>query len=163
MSEYVTRNWPVSAPARPSRSIAKVALTKRQDALVKAPLFSGLPKRQLRSIAELTVVTTYPEGTEIVKEGSIGSGLFVILDGQARVLKKDRTVARLSAGSFFGEVSLLDPGPRTATVVAETPVQCLDLAGRDLVDVLASDPVLAMRIMREMARRLRQSEKPLIA
>jgi CRP/FNR family transcriptional regulator, cyclic AMP receptor protein len=73
-----------------------------------------------------------------------------------------RTAARLSAGDFFGEISVLDGEPRTATVVAETPLRCLTLSRRDFVDVLEGEARLAVTILREVARRLRRSERSLV-
>jgi CRP-like cAMP-binding protein len=95
-------------------------------------------------------------------EGDPGSSFHVLLDGRAKVVRRGRTVARLSPGDFFGEIGLLDPGPPTATVIAESSLRCLTLPGRDFMDILASQPVLAIRVMREIAARLRQLEPPLV-
>ncbi len=74
------------------------------------------------------------------------------------MVRSGRTIARLAPGDFFGEISLLDPGPRTASVIAESPTICLDLAGADFRDILAREPSLAMKVMRELARRLRDTQ-----
>jgi CRP-like cAMP-binding protein len=84
--------------------------------------------------------------------------MFVLLEGRARVVQSGRTVARFGPGDFFGEISLLDGEPRSASVVAEDPVRCLVLDGRDFGDALAREPLIAIRILREMAGRLRRTQ-----
>jgi CRP/FNR family transcriptional regulator, cyclic AMP receptor protein len=155
-----TAGWPVAPP--PRRSNARAALQQREAALIRAPLFAPLPKRHLRAIAKVTSVWTYPEKTVIVEEGKRGTSFFVILEGRARVTKRGRAAGRLSAGEFFGEVSLLDPGPRTASVIAETPVKCLELSGQAFLDVVARDGRIANALLRVLARRLRETEQPKI-
>jgi CRP/FNR family cyclic AMP-dependent transcriptional regulator len=155
---YSARGWPF-APVPSGARISREERIRREAALAEAPLFSNLSKRQLRSLAEVTGVRGYDEGAEIVKEGSGGFSFFVILDGKAKVVKGGRTVARLSRGEFFGEISVLDGGPRTASVVAEQPLRCLTLARDDLVDVLKRDGLLATRILQEVASRLRRTER----
>jgi hypothetical protein len=81
-------------------------------------------------------------------EGESGGGrhseqLFVILEGRARVIRSGRTVARMSSGDFFGEISLLDGGPRTATVVADGPVRCLVLLRKEFAALLTETPQIA--------------------
>jgi CRP-like cAMP-binding protein len=152
-----TEGWPFK-PMPPGSRIGRDEMERRQAALERAPLLANLPKRHLRSIARVTGVRNYGEGTVIVKEGGSGSSFFVILDGRAKVVRGGRTVGRLAPGDFFGEVSLLDPGPRTASVVAEAPTQCLDLAGGDFRRILAGQPQLALAILRGMAQRLRARE-----
>jgi CRP-like cAMP-binding protein len=74
------------------------------------------------------------------------------------VVRGGRTATHLSAGDFFGEISLLDAGSRTASVIAESPLRCLTLDKSDFAKILASEPVLATRVVRELAARLRRSE-----
>jgi CRP/FNR family cyclic AMP-dependent transcriptional regulator len=151
-----TGGWPIARPPPGSRSVAKVALGRRQDALAKAAFFAQLSKRHLQSLAKVSQAFDFPTGAAIVEEGAVSSSFFVILEGQAKVVRKGRTVKRLMGGDFFGEISLLDPGPRTATVVAESNVRVLDLAGKDFLDVLADEPQLSIRILQELAKRLRE-------
>lgn len=156
-----TSSWPYQ-PAPSFRRIGKVALARREEALRRAPFFADLPKRHLRSIARFTTETGYKEGAVVVKEGTIGSAFYVILDGRAKVVRGTRTIARLAPGDFFGEISLLDGGPRMASVVAQTPLRVLDLAGKDFRDLLAGEPTLTLRILAVVAQRLRGRERPLV-
>jgi CRP/FNR family cyclic AMP-dependent transcriptional regulator len=143
-------------------AVSRAAVAEREAALSKAPLFSDMARRHLRSVGRVTWVREYPEGSRIVKEGSLDSAFFVILEGRARVVRDDRTIARLRQGDFFGEISLLDQGPRTASVVADSPVRCLTLAGQDLRQIMEREPRLAVSIAAGLARRLRRREQPLL-
>jgi CRP/FNR family transcriptional regulator, cyclic AMP receptor protein len=151
------RGWPYTPKPTGSR-IAAEERERRELALKQAPLFANVPRRHLRSIAKVTGVRGYEEGASIIREGDPGSTFYALLDGRAKVVRRGRTVNRLSPGDFFGEISLLDPGPRTASVVAESPLRCLTLGGKDFERVLAGEPVLALRILRELASRLRKNE-----
>jgi CRP/FNR family transcriptional regulator, cyclic AMP receptor protein len=155
----ITKDWPYGPRPRGGR-ISSAELSRRQAALAKAPLFAGLSKRHLRSLAKATAISTYREGAEIVRQGTSGGGFFVILDGTARVARGNRTLARLSDGDFFGEISLLDGDPRTASVFAESEMACLSLAGRDFLRVLDHEPRLGREMLRELARRIRKLEQP---
>jgi CRP/FNR family cyclic AMP-dependent transcriptional regulator len=154
----LSRDWPYGPLPRSGR-LSSAELSRRQAALAKAPLFAELPKRHQRSLARATAITTYPEGAEIVREGMSGGAFFVILDGSAKVVRGKRTLARLSAGDFFGEISLLDGDPRTASVITESEVACLSLAGRDFLQVLDREPRLGRTMLRELARRIRKLEQ----
>jgi CRP-like cAMP-binding protein len=162
MEQTFTKGWPYSPVPRGPRQISAEERARRVAALGQAPLFASLPKRHLRSIARLTGVSEYDQGATVVREGDPGSRFHVLLDGRAKVVRRGRTVARLSPGDFFGEIGLLDPGPRTASVIAESPLWCLTLAGKDFMDILASEASLAIRVMRELAGRLRRCEPPLV-
>ena len=157
---HFTDAWPVRrADSGPSR-MSKQELARREQALQRAPMFTGLSKRHLKELARATWVREHPEGATIMKEGRTESSLVVVLDGNVRVVRGGRTLFRGTNGDFFGEISLLDPGPRTASVIAETPVTCVDLAGQDLRRILAGDATLTMRILTGLARRFRTLEPP---
>lgn len=132
-------------------------LADLQEALAAAPLFSELPKRHLRSLALLSRVSSYPAGAEIVRQGTEGDTFYVLLEGEARVVKGRRTVGRMRPGEFFGELAIFDGEPRAASVVAEGPVLCLKLQGPDFRKLLLREPRLGLPIMTAMARRLRES------
>ncbi len=82
--------------------------------------------------------------------------MFVVLSGGALVTRGGRTVARLVPGDFFGELSALDGGPRTASIVADTPMELLRLFRHTLRRVVEQEPALAMGLLEGLARRLRQ-------
>jgi hypothetical protein len=124
------------------------------------PLFANLSKRHLRALARSALTHAYRAGETILAPGSRDEDLFVILDGRVSVRKDGRTVASFTAGEFFGEISLLDPGPRTAEIVADAPTRCLRLAGEDFWDVLEADPRLSSALLRHLGRRMRAMVEP---
>jgi CRP-like cAMP-binding protein len=128
------------------------------EALARSPLFADLSQRDLRRVARATEVYDYPDGRTIVREGTRSEGFFVILDGQARVSRGGRTIRRLGPGDFFGEIGLLDGGPRTATVVAAGPLRALVLLRKEFRTLLMDEPKVAYRVLRGSVRRLRTFE-----
>jgi Cyclic nucleotide-binding domain len=132
-----------------------------ENALTLVPLFATLSKRRIRALARASVVAEYRDGKVVVKAGTSGSDLFVILDGRVKVVRGGRTVARMGAGEMFGEISLLDPGPRTADVIADGPARCLHLSGADFQDAIEADPKLALAVLRAAGTRLREFVTPI--
>lgn len=128
----------------------------RETALMRSPLFSGLPKRHLRTVAKLSMIQSYREGTPIVEENSAGSDVYAILDGRVKVVREGHTLAHLSPGDVFGEISLLAPGPRTDALIAQGPTRCLRLSGQDFRAATERDPELAVRFLEAAGMRLRQ-------
>ena len=92
------------------------------SSLAKVPLLSGCTQRELSHLAEGTEVVEVPAKAPVVVQEDHGQGVFVLLDGAARVVRNGRTVATLGPGSHFGELALLDPGPRTASVVTTAAI-----------------------------------------
>jgi isopentenyldiphosphate isomerase len=127
----------------------------RLNALGTIPLFAEVPKRHLRTILKRMGEYEYEDGATIVKDGSRGEVMFVLLDGTARVVRGGRTAARLGPGDFFGEIAVLDRRPRTARVIAASPVRCLTLHRDDLREVIASEPEVAWSLLQGLASRIR--------
>ena len=97
------------------------------DLLARVPIFTGLSKRHLRGIAGISRERRFQEKETVAEEGKPGDDFYVILGGQAKVVKRGRTIATLIPGDFFGEIALLDGGPRSASVIAETPLETMTL------------------------------------
>ena len=123
------------------------------------PLFEGLSERQLRMIAAQGQELEFGPGDTIVAEGTKAIDFYVLLQGAAKVTVGGRTRRRLGPGDYFGEVSVLDGGPRTATVTAEEPVVVFRLERKAFVSVLRRNPEIAIKILAVVARRLREVEK----
>jgi CRP-like cAMP-binding protein len=136
-----------------------VAASNVAESLAKVPLFSGCSRRELAIIARASKEVRHKEGTVIAREGERGVGLFLILEGRCAVTIGGRTKARLSAGDFFGEVALLDGGPRTATVTALTPVRLLGITGWVFRGLLMEHPSIALKTLEAVAGRLRSVSK----
>jgi CRP/FNR family transcriptional regulator, cyclic AMP receptor protein len=131
----------------------------KADLLRNVRLFSTCTKRELARIAALVDEVEAPKGKVIVRQGDLGRECFVIRDGKAKVAIRGKRSAVLGPGSFFGEMSLLDQGPRSATVTAETDIQLLVLGSREFSSLVEEVPTVAVRVMRGLAERLREAER----
>ncbi len=128
------------------------------EQLAQVPLFEGLSKKQLRRISSLMTRIDRPAGQILTTEGQRGSEFFIVLEGEVEVRQGDRVIATRRPGDYVGEIALLDKRPRTATVVATTPVSVEVLSRREFVSLLAEVPQLSEQIMATMARRLADIE-----
>ena len=138
------------------------SLAPERDAKVRllsgVPLFSHCAKHELRRIAALVDEVEAPKGETLVREGDQGAEFFVVVAGSATVTRRGRKVATVGPGSFFGELALLDEGPRAATVTADTDMQLLVLSSRAFSAILYDMPSVSRGILRGMAERLRSAE-----
>jgi CRP/FNR family transcriptional regulator, cyclic AMP receptor protein len=125
--------------------------------LAKIPLFGGCSKKELQSIARSAKQVNHPAGTVIAAEGDPGQGLFIMGAGEADVTVGGKKVNQLGPGDSFGEMALLDGGPRTATVTATTPVTVYVLSQWAFRGILADQPAIARRTLEAMAGRLREA------
>jgi CRP/FNR family cyclic AMP-dependent transcriptional regulator len=149
-------------PVRSSSAQPPTRTRRRSTvALSGVPLFSGFSKRHLHRLAASADDVAFREGEQIVEQGNLGETLFVLLEGQAKVVRDGRVRARLVPGDFFGEISVLDGGPRTASVVAETPVSALRVFRRTLLEMIGSEPHLALDLLEGIARRIREIDRSL--
>ena len=138
------------------------ATTKQLTAVLGAvPLFEGLTKKQLRKVTDLADVGRFMAGARLVKQGDIGDSFYVVLTGQAKVLVSGRIVNRLLPGEHFGEISLLDGKPRTASVVAETEMTLVIITQKDFLGLLAKDPEITLCLLEGMARTVRRLDHSL--
>src|SRR5947209_14232669 len=128
------------------------------DHLAEVPLFSAATRKDLQQIARASDEVDVKAGRVLVEEGRPGHEFFLILEGTATVRRGSRKVAELGPGQYFGELSLLDRGPRTATVTADTDMKVLVLGQREFLGVLDDVPGLAYKILRIMAHRLREAD-----
>jgi CRP-like cAMP-binding protein len=125
------------------------------DHLSQVPLFAACSRKELQSIAKASDEVTVPSDKVLVEQGTSGRECFVIVDGTASVRRNGRKVATLGPGSYFGELSLLDKGPRTATVTAETPLTVLVLGPREFSSILDSVPGMSHKLLATLASRVR--------
>ena len=125
--------------------------------LKKVPLFSGCTKRELDAIAKAVKEVRHRQGHVIAREGDTGIGFFLITDGDADVSVGGKTKAKLGPGDFFGEISLLDRGPRTATVTADSPITMLALTAWTFRGLVEQHPTIALNMLKVVAERLRNA------
>jgi CRP-like cAMP-binding protein len=125
------------------------------------PLFSTCSTNELREIAKLGSKVSIAPGVTITAEDTVGKELLIILDGTATCRVGGRKLATFGPGDFFGEMSLLDKGPRSATVTADTDMEFLVLDGREFHRLIQVSPTVAWKMLVVMARRLRSADTSL--
>jgi CRP/FNR family cyclic AMP-dependent transcriptional regulator len=123
--------------------------------LAAVPMFSGCSRKELAIIARAAKPVAHKAGAVIAREGERGIGLFLILEGTCTVSIGGKKKTTLGPGQFFGEIALLDGGPRTATVTADTDVRLLGLTEWMFRGLLAEHPSIALKTLESVAGRLR--------
>ncbi len=133
--------------------------------LEKHPLLVHLEPEQLTRMARAGEIESYNPGESIVVEGSLGDALFLILSGQVAVHKGPQTFATLAGGEFFGEMSLVEPAPRSASVTAMSATFLFRLPHDQLRDLISDDPsaasVLLVQVVKTLSERLRRANQML--
>lgn len=137
----------------------KTSVTDLVAFLTEVPIFSGLSQKQLRAVAREGKEVARPAGSTLAREGQSGVGFFLILEGSADVTVRGRKRSTLGAGDAFGEISLLDGGPRTATVTATSPVRMLGLTAWAFKSLVREHPSIALRLLEVLAGHVRRSTK----
>src|ERR671922_2373547 len=124
---------------------------RKVEALRSTPLFAGLSKKELTELARMTDDVTVEPGEVLCKEGELGREFFVIMDGEAEVTRKGRRLEQRGGGDFFGEITLIEDIPRTATVTAKTPVRLFVLTSRTFRPMLDDHPAIERKVLRALA------------
>ena len=136
-----------------------MAKDKKLDLLKEVPLFWGCTDKELKAIGAIADSLDRPAGAVLMKEGDPGQELFIIAHGTARISKNGRKIRSAGPGEAIGELSLLDQGPRSATVTAETPVTVYVVGSRSFATLLHDAPTVGVKLLKSMAKRLRAAEK----
>jgi CRP/FNR family transcriptional regulator, cyclic AMP receptor protein len=138
--------------------MAKAAGTQM---LAGVPLFAGLSNKHLKRIRDLAEQADYMAGASLVKEGTEGDAFYVIIEGLAKVIAGKRTIHRLMPGDYFGEISLLDGGVRTASVVSETPLKVLVIDRKRFLKLLEVESGISLALLEGLARTIRRTDRSL--
>jgi CRP/FNR family cyclic AMP-dependent transcriptional regulator len=128
------------------------------DTLRTVPLFADLSTRHLKKVAGSARVARFADRTRIARVGEPGDVFYVIVDGAATVTARGLKGIELLAGGYFGEMSLLDGGPRSANVTAKGDVVCLAITRSRFTKLLRSEPPIAIALLAELSRRLRAAQ-----
>ena len=128
------------------------------EVLRRTDLFAAVDSKGLKSIAKQAKVVQHPAGKEIAQEGGGAAGFHLIVAGEASVHVHGHARADLGAGDYFGEIALIDGKPRSATVVATSPLTTVSLASWDFRPILNSEPGVAVGLLKVMCERLRAAE-----
>ena len=129
---------------------------RRAELIGGCRLFQGLDHGDLAAVAAVSIEVDFAADRVIARQGEIGTGFFIVVDGRVRVVRDGTAVAHLGPGEFFGELAVLDGGPRVAQVVAEVPTTCLAIPTWDFEKVLREEPGVALAVLRVVAARLRE-------
>lgn len=135
-----------------------MARDEKLDLLRQIPLFERLGRRQIERIGMLADEVDLPKGRVLMREGEPGEELFVLVRGAAEVQRAGRSLAVRRAGQFFGEIALLDGGPRTATVELTEDSRLLVLGRRDFHSMMDEFPEVRLQILEALAHRVRSAE-----
>lgn len=125
--------------------------------LRKVPLFGACTDKQLAFIVTQVEDLDFPAGKMLCRQGDSGGDFFVIVSGTAEVARDGRSINELTAGDFFGEIALVDHGPRTATVTAKTALRCFVLGPGQFQNVLHQNVEIATAILRALGARIRSA------
>ncbi len=146
------------------RSAMRTKLTSRNqrvELLRGVTLFSSCSGRELEKIASLTTEYAAQVGQVLTEEGTAGLEFFVVIEGEAVASRRGVFLASLGPGSFFGELALLDGGPRVATVVAETDMKVLVLSRQEFKNLNFMLPSVCHKMLLELGARLRDTDERL--
>lgn len=125
------------------------------EALRAVPLFSLLPDRELTTVLRSAQAVGFEPGSKVTEQGGQDKGLFVVTEGTATVSRDGAELATLGAGSYFGEMAVIDGGPRTATVTAKTQLSTLEISPSAFRHLLDREPMIAKSVYEEFSRRLK--------
>jgi len=138
--------------------IAAMGEAELAQRLAQVPIFSGLPDKELGRIAASFTERTFPAGHEVAVEGRDGVGFFVIEEGEASVRVHGEEVRTLGPGDYFGEMALIDEGPRSADVVALSDLRCQGLTAWTFRPLVESNASIAWPMLETLVSRLREAE-----
>jgi CRP/FNR family transcriptional regulator, cyclic AMP receptor protein len=131
-------------------------VTETADLLHTVPLFQGLPESAIEAIADLARPATFPAGAQLVRQGDLGDTLIIIVSGRASVDQDGTVIRELGNGDFLGEISLIDGGPRTATVTAVDAIDSLTIDREGFDKLMNKHPAVRLGLVMALSERLRQ-------
>ena len=146
-------------------TLATLSLMERIIFLRRVPLFAGLSPTDLRQVASITREVLFADGQVIVRQGEIGSDMYIIVSGEVRVLMSAESrddqveVARRIAGDYVGEVSIINQEPRMATLIADGAVRGLCLGQKQFESILRERPETGLAMMRTLCQRLKEASE----
>ena len=135
------------------------SMKQQLESLRGVTLFSACTNKELEKVAKATDKITMTAGTMVMDQGQMGREAFVVVAGNVIVRRNGRQVATLGAGNVVGEMTLLDKGPRTATVVCETDCTLIVIDQRRFLAVVDSIPAISHKLMASLAGRIRELDR----
>lgn len=160
MTQTLKAEWPRTIGVRKMK-----LLRSENDAVVdmleKSPLWSGVDRQDFKAIVKMSKQQKFQSGETIVKKGEEGAGFYLVLDGAVEIRSNGNTLSRLGPGQFFGEMSVVDTQPRSADVVAVEPSRVLVLSAWAFKSLVSERPRIAVKMLQEFVRRLRNTDRAL--
>lgn len=132
-----------------------------EEFLSRVPIFENLLPDQVASILAVAQEHTYAPGQIIVTQGTPGQAFYLITSGRVAIERAGQALGAFGQGDFFGEMSLLDSAPRSATIRAIDETHCLMLSSWDFKSLLERVPSIAIRLLEVLSRRLRVADERL--
>jgi CRP-like cAMP-binding protein len=129
--------------------------------LAKVPLFQSCSDDEIQAIAEIAQESDFEAGQLIITQGTPGQAFYMILSGRVEIIRDGRSLGAYGPGDFFGEMSLLDNAPRSATIRALDPTRCLMLSSWDFKALIEKTPSIAVKLLEVLSRRLRVADERL--
>jgi CRP/FNR family cyclic AMP-dependent transcriptional regulator len=139
--------------------VAKASRDEHLERLGEVSVFRALSRKELEVLGRSTDTAEVPAGATLVREGEPGREFFVLLSGEVSVTVDGTEAAVLREGEWFGELAIIDPAPRDATVTTLTPCELLVIDARRFLPLLEEVPPLAHKLMVGLARRLREADR----
>ena len=130
----------------------------REAVIANVDLFRDLSRAQLKRLAGAAIEVSHPPGKAVATEGRSGLAFHLIIEGSATVSKDGRELRTLGPGDYFGEISMIDGRPRSATVTAQEPLKAMAIPHQDFEAVIDEDPEFARRLLKTLCARLREAE-----
>ncbi|HZT95983.1 MAG TPA: cyclic nucleotide-binding domain-containing protein [Chloroflexota bacterium] len=129
-----------------------------EDALANVALFQGLDRKDLRKLSKRMRVVKYNPEHVVIEQGSGGyGGMGVVLQGSCRVVRdQDQVIGHIGPGQVFGEMSLIDDRPRSATVIADEPTEAAELSAWEFRAQIKESPEIALNLLKTLSHRLRE-------
>lgn len=124
--------------------------------LKSVPLFDSLSKKELELVLRQADHLRFPPRQTVVREGTTGEEVWMVIEGELSVHRGGQEVARLAPGDYFGELAVIDARPRDASIVAETPVELLVIGRRRFWSLIEGSPTLLRKLLVDLARRLHE-------
>lgn len=130
-----------------------------EEFLARVPIFGNCTADEIHAIAAVAQESFFQPGQIIVTQGTPGQAFYLILAGRVEILRDDKSLGAFGPGDFFGEMSLLDQAPRSATIKAIEQTQCLMLSSWDFKALLERHPSIAIKLLEVLSRRLRVADE----
>jgi CRP-like cAMP-binding protein len=134
-------------------------MSDQTDLLSTVPLFSTVPKKDLRVLARTAHDMTYEPGTRLASQDDLGVTFFTVIEGEADVVLNGKAIKHLGPGDYFGEMSIIDRAPRSADVVAATKLRCLVFTQWEFRPFLKEHPDVAWALLEVLVARLREAQR----